>query len=96
MSTQSAKRIVLASRRVGELNADNFRLETTTAGLMDEGQVVITALYLSLDPSMRRRMSQAKSYAEAEAIGEAMSAETAGVVIESKSDLYTVVGQIAK
>jgi NADPH-dependent curcumin reductase CurA len=96
MSTQSAKSIVLASRRVVELNADNFRLETTTVGLMDEGQVVITALYLSLDPYMRGRMSDAKSYAEAEAIGEAMSAETAGVVIESKSDLYTVVGQIAK
>ncbi|MDG1164134.1 MAG: NADP-dependent oxidoreductase [Porticoccaceae bacterium] len=90
MSIQSNKCIVLASRPVGEPGADNFRLETTSVGPIEEDQILIKVLYLSLDPYMRGRMSEAKSYAEPVAIGEVMSAESAGVVIESKSDLYAV------
>ena len=84
------KSIVLASRPVGEPTAGNFRLETSAIEPITEGQIVIKTLYLSLDPYMRGRMSDAKSYADPVAIGEVMAAETAGVVVESKSALYTV------
>jgi len=90
MTNYSNKSIVLASRPVGEPVADNFRLETTDIGGIEEGQVLIKTLYLSLDPYMRGRMSEAKSYADPVAIGEVMAGETAGVVVESKSDLYAV------
>ena len=90
MTNYSNKSIVLASRPVGEPIADNFRLETTDVAGLEEGQVLIKTLYLSLDPYMRGRMSEAKSYADPVAIGEVMAGETAGVVVESKSDLYAV------
>lgn len=90
MTHYANKSIVLASRPVGEPSADNFRLETTEVGELQDGQVLIKTLYLSLDPYMRGRMSEAKSYADPVAIGEVMAAESAGVVVESKSDLYAV------
>ncbi len=90
MSQYQNKRIVLASRPVGEPTADNFRLETTTTEPLEAGQILIKTLYLSLDPYMRGRMSDVKSYADPVAIGEVMTAETAGVVVESNSPLYAV------
>ena len=90
MTNYANKSIVLASRPVGEPSADNFRLETTEVGGLQDGQILIKTLYLSLDPYMRGRMSEAKSYADPVAIGEVMAAESAGVVVESKSDLYAV------
>ena len=90
MSSHNNRSIVLASRPLGEPTADNFRLESSTTAPIEDGQVLIKVLYLSLDPYMRGRMSEAKSYADPVAIGEVMAAETAGVIIESKSDLYAV------
>jgi NADPH-dependent curcumin reductase len=90
MPEQQNKSIVLASRPIGEPIADNFRLETTSIPEVKDGQVLIKVLYLSLDPYMRGRMSAAKSYAEPVPIGEVMPAETAGVIIESKSSRYAV------
>ena len=90
MSEQQNKSIVLASRPIGEPIADNFRLETASVPEVKDGQVLIKVLYLSLDPYMRGRMSAAKSYAEPVPIGEVMPAETAGVIIESKSSQYAV------
>jgi NADPH-dependent curcumin reductase CurA len=90
MPEQQNKSIVLASRPIGEPIADNFRLETTSIPEVKDGQVLIKVLYLSLDPYMRGRMSAAKSYAEPVPIDEVMPAETAGVVVESKSSQYAV------
>ena len=90
MSELSNKSIVLASRPVGEPSADDFRLETSIVAPIKDDEVLIKTLYLSLDPYMRGRMSAAKSYADPVAIGEVMVAETAGVVVESKSDRYAV------
>ncbi|MDG0969405.1 MAG: NADP-dependent oxidoreductase [Porticoccaceae bacterium] len=84
------KSIVLASRPVGTPNEDNFRLETSILDDLKEGEILIKTLYLSLDPYMRGRMSDAKSYAEPVPIGGVMAAETAGVVIQSNSALYAV------
>ena len=73
---------------MGEPTAKDFRLETSSLAPIKDGEVLIKTLYLSLDPYMRGRMSDAKSYADPVAIGDVMVAETAGIVIESKSDNY--------
>ena len=90
MSELSNKSIVLASRPVGEPTAKDFRLETSSVTPLKDGEVLIKTLYLSLDPYMRGRMSAAKSYADPVAIGAVMVAETAGIVVDSRSDNYVV------
>ncbi len=62
-SDTTNRRIVLASRPVGAPTNDNFRLEETPVPVPAEGQVLLRTLYLSLDPYMRGRMSDAPSYA---------------------------------
>ena len=76
MNTKVNRRIVLASRPVGEPTAANFRLESASIPVPAEGQVVLRALYLSLDPYMRGRMSDAKSYAAPVAIDAVMVGAT--------------------
>lgn len=76
MNTQENRRIVLASRPVGEPTAANFRLEISVIPVPAEGQVLLRALYLSLDPYMRGRMSDAKSYAAPVAIDAVMVGAT--------------------
>ena len=57
------RRIVLASRPNGAPVQDNFRLEELAAPVPGEGEVLLRSIYLSLDPYMRGRMSDAPSYA---------------------------------
>lgn len=76
MNTSENRRIVLASRPVGEPTTANFRLESAPIPVPAEGQVLLRALYLSLDPYMRGRMSDAKSYAAPVAIGAVMVGAT--------------------
>jgi len=71
MNTQN-RRIVLASRPQGEPVASNFRLETVSKPVPAAGEVLLRAVYLSLDPYMRGRMNDAKSYAEPVAIDNVM------------------------
>ncbi len=78
------QRIVLASRPQGNISADNFRLETVPVPAIADGQVLVRNHYLSLDPYMRMRMEDRKSYAEPQAIDETMVGGTVGVVVESK------------
>ncbi|PRA54210.1 MULTISPECIES: NADP-dependent oxidoreductase [Pseudomonas] len=67
------QRIVLASRPVGAPTPENFRLEREALPDLAEGQVLLKTLYLSLDPYMRGRMSDAPSYAAPVEIGEVMT-----------------------
>lgn len=67
------QRIVLVSRPVGAPTPENFRLEREALPDLAEGQVLLKTLYLSLDPYMRGRMSDAPSYAAPVAIGEVMT-----------------------
>ncbi|MFI3274413.1 NADP-dependent oxidoreductase [Vibrio sp.] len=76
MTQQDNRRIVLASRPVGAPTQDNFRLETVTAPTINDGEMLLRSVYLSLDPYMRGRMSDAKSYAEPVAIDEVMVGAT--------------------
>ena len=78
------KRIVMASYPQGWVTPENFRLETLPAQKPADGQVLIKAHWLSLDPYMRGRMSQAKSYAKGVEPGDVMTGEVAGEIVESK------------
>jgi hypothetical protein len=78
------KRIVLASYPEAWVTEANFRLETAPLPKPGEGEVLVKNHWLSLDPYMRGRMSQQKSYVKGVEIGEVMSGETAGEVLESK------------
>ncbi|WP_018605374.1 NADP-dependent oxidoreductase [Uliginosibacterium gangwonense] len=85
---QQNRRIVLASRPVGEPTAENFRLETVPVPSPAEGQVLLQALYLSLDPYMRGRMSDAKSYAAPVELNAVMVGATVCRVVESRHADY--------
>lgn len=90
MAEITTKRIVLASRPQGRPTAENFRLETAPLAEPADGQVLLKLLYLSLDPYMRGRMSDAKSYAAPVAIGGVMEGGTVGEVIASKHQDFAV------
>ena len=78
------KRIVLASYPEGWVTEANFRLETAPIPKPAEGEVLVHNHWLSLDPYMRGRMSQQKSYVKGVEPGDVMTGETAGEVLESK------------
>lgn len=78
------RQITLASRPVGAPTPDNFKLIETAVPTPERGQVLVKALYLSLDPYMRGRMSDAKSYAPSVQIGEVMTGGAVGRVVDSR------------
>ncbi|NHZ43792.1 NADP-dependent oxidoreductase [Massilia aquatica] len=98
MSAATYQRVVLASRPRGEVQPENFRIESANVPDLADGQVLVRNHYLSLDPYMRGRMSEAKSYAASQAIGETMIGGTAGEVVASKHPKFAagdmVVGQL--
>jgi NADPH-dependent curcumin reductase CurA len=79
------QKIVMASRPEGWVTPQNFRLEKAPLPAPQEGEVLVKNLWLSLDPYMRGRMSDAKSYVKGVDIGEVMVGQTAGEVVESKN-----------
>ena len=78
------KRVVFSSRPVGAVSEANFRIEQAPIPQPAEGEVLVRNHWLSLDPYMRWRMSDAKSYVKGVDIGEVMVGETAGEVVESR------------
>jgi len=90
------RRIVLASRPTTEATLDNFHLEQAELPALAEGQVLVRHHWLSLDPYMRMRMNEGKSYAAPQALGAPMIGGTAGEVVESRHERFrpgdTVVG----
>ncbi|MDG2050035.1 MAG: NADP-dependent oxidoreductase [Myxococcota bacterium] len=90
MTTRINQKWVLAKRPTGEPTEDCFRLEEESVGELEEGEILVEIQYLSLDPYMRGRMREGKSYAEPIKIGEIITGECAGVVIESKSPRWKV------
>ncbi len=84
------RRIVLASRPSGWVTPGNFRLEALPLPALAEGQVLVRNRWLSLDPYMRGRMNEARSYAAAQALNETMTGGTAGDVIESRNPKFAV------
>lgn len=84
------RRFLLASRPHGEPQADNFRLETSAIPQPAAGQVLLRTVYLSLDPYMRGRMSDAPSYAPPVQIGEVMVGGTVSRVQASQHPGFKV------
>jgi NADPH-dependent curcumin reductase len=82
------KRVVLASRPVGAVSEANFRIEEAPVPKPAEGEVLVRNLWLSLDPYMRGRMNDTKSYAAKQEIGEVMVGQTVGEVLESRNPKY--------
>lgn len=90
MTNALNRRIVLASRPYGAPTTENFRLEEVTKPAPKEGEMLLRAVYLSLDPYMRGRMSDAKSYADPVAIDDVMVAGTVSQVEVSNHPDYEV------
>jgi len=86
--SQSAKRIVLASRPHGEPKSSDFRLEEYAAPTPAPGQVLLRTIWLSLDPYMRGRMSDGPSYAQPVPIGGVMEGGTVSEVISSNNPAF--------
>ena len=87
------QQILLASRPEGEPTSDNFKLvevPVPAAGELADGQVLVRHHYLSLDPYMRGRMSEAKSYAQPQPLGEVMIGGTVGEVVASKHPRFAL------
>jgi hypothetical protein len=84
------QQLVLASRPQGEFVPANFRLETVEVPALKDGEVLVRNHYLSLDPYMRMRMEDVKSYAAPQAIGEVMIGGTVGEIVESKNPKFAV------
>ncbi|MFT0846863.1 NADP-dependent oxidoreductase [Actinomycetaceae bacterium L2_0104] len=80
-----SRQIRLASRPYGAPKQENFRLEENAVREPRDGEVLLRTLYLSLDPYMRGRLSDAKSYAKSVEIGDVIVGATVSEVIESRS-----------
>ena len=81
--SQSGRRVVLASRPVGEPNASDFRIEDYPIPTPGDGEVLLRTIWLSLDPYMRGRMSDAPSYAAPVQIDQVMEGGTVCEVMAS-------------
>ncbi len=83
MTPPRNRQIVLAARPVGLPKPSDFRLVETPIPEPGPGEFLVRARYLSLDPYMRGRMSEAPSYARSLAIGEVMVGAIVGEVVRS-------------
>ncbi len=85
---QINRQILLVSRPQGEASVSNFRLVETPLAPLKDGEVRVRNHYLSLDPYMRGRMDDAKSYAAPQPLDEVMIGGTVGVVSESRNPAF--------
>ncbi len=88
MSLERARQIVLASRPQGRPSLANFRLEETAVPQRPRGGLLLRVLTLSLDPYMRGRMDDRKSYAKPVGVGDVMEGESVAEVLESDHPGY--------
>jgi NADPH-dependent curcumin reductase CurA len=89
MNEKIARQIVLAARPHGRPKPSDFRLEETAVPTPSAGQVLLRVQYLSLDPYMRGRMDDRKSYAKPVPLGGVMEGESVATVIASKHPNYS-------
>jgi NADPH-dependent curcumin reductase CurA len=83
------RQILLKSRPVGMPRLENFEMVELPAPEPGEGEVLTRTLFLSLDPYMRGRMNETKSYAAPVPIGGVMGGETVGEVVASRAPGFT-------
>ena len=82
--------IHLVSRPTGEASLDNFKLVEAELPELKDGQVLVRNHFMSLDPYMRGRMNDAKSYAVPQPLNAVMQGGTVGEVVASKNEHYKV------
>ena len=87
--------VLLAKRPHGEPADDCFKYVTVETPALEDNQVLIKVVWLSLDPYMRGRMNDMKSYVASLEVGDVMTGESTGIVVESKSDKYKVGDRVA-
>jgi len=85
----TSRQLTLASRPHGAPSDENFELKTVDLPALKDGEVLLRTIYLSLDPYMRGRMSDAKSYADPVNVGDVMVGATVCQVEESKNDKFS-------
>jgi NADPH-dependent curcumin reductase CurA len=88
------QQILLASRPAAEPTVDNFRLVETPVPALADGQVLVRHHYLSLDPYMRGRMNDGKSYAQPQPLDAVMIGGTVGEVVESRHPGFAAGDQV--
>jgi len=84
MTASTNRRWLLASRPKGEPSADNFTLDEAPIPTPGDGEALVRSLYLSLDPYMRGRMRDAKSYVPPVELGAVMAGGVVGEVVDSR------------
>ena len=94
MPTLVNRQILLASRPAGEASVDNFRLVESPVPALAEGEVLVRHRFLSLDPYMRGRMSEEKSYAAPQPLDAVMIGGTVGEVMASRSPRFAAGDQV--
>lgn len=82
------RQILLDNRPEGEASTANFKLVTAETPALKDGEVLVRHHFLSLDPYMRGRMNDAKSYAAPQPLGQVMQGGTVGEVVESRSPRF--------
>jgi NADPH-dependent curcumin reductase CurA len=85
MSSIRSKEIRLTSRPAGMPTAANFTLATTELPPLNEGEVLVRNLFMSVDPYMRGRMNEGQSYVPSFELGKAMDGGAVGEVAESRA-----------
>ncbi|WP_339897663.1 NADP-dependent oxidoreductase [uncultured Gilvimarinus sp.] len=85
-SASNNRQLLLASRPEGRPTAKNFKLNEQPLPAPADGQVLLRTVFLSIDPYMRGRMSDAESYAAPVALGDVMVGGTVSRVVSSKLD----------
>ena len=93
MSTN--KRVLFAKRPFGEPEDDCFKMDEVEIPVLGPNEILIKTCWLSLDPYMRGRMNDMKSYTEPMQIGDVMTGESTGIVEQSNSDKWQVGDRVA-
>jgi NADPH:quinone reductase len=92
------RRVTLAARPVGFPKESDFALDEVDTGSPGAGEVLVHVLWASVDPYQRGRMSEARSYAAPSQIGDVMTSQSIGEVVESSEGRFEaqqlVVGQL--
>jgi NADPH-dependent curcumin reductase CurA len=86
--TEKNMQVLLAARPQGWVQESDFRIVESTVPDIGEGQVLVRNHYLSLDPYMRGRMNDAKSYAAAVNLGDVMVGGTVGEVVQTRNPKF--------
>lgn len=89
------RQFLLDNRPEGEAHAGNFKLVSTETPPLQDGEVLVRHHFLSLDPYMRGRMSEARSYAAPQPLGQVMQGGTVGEVVESRNPKFSPGDKVA-